>query len=538
MVAQRQVIPPDRPVLRVVPRSGGASVPSPAAGPPCIGPYEILRTVVPGECVGLYAVRHTISRCEGGIRLLRPALADRQDFVQHFVREVRTLARVQHPAVLAILGVASDHGIPYAITDLLPRGTLAEHLRKDGTLPEATAIAVLRQLAGALAAVHDAGQAHGTLDPDSVLLEPSGQVTLLPHRDIRDAAGRSLVLAGGALGTPGAFPPERALGSPPTAAGDVYALGMLARTIIPRASWPAVAGLLDRCTAADPDARPASDELDTMLAALPVAPSPSQSLGRRVLSRERRGLRAGVALAGMGLAIMLIGNAARSRDDASAAAVPAQAATEKDAISAAPVPVEAATLPVTAPTVASHVSSAEERAQELLSSLPVVSEPPAAAAPDMPLIARRPADGSTGPIALLPDELFAEGSTRDVVAAINRANAVSVDAERTLDAAILAGIYDGAALDVMTGGVRALRAAGRRRLSVMPEIELHGVRLDGPDWAEVHTRERWRSEIVSARDGRRLSVQEHWYEQFYHLVCRDGRWYVTHNEILSESSAE
>ncbi len=87
--------------------------------------------------------------------------------------------------------------------------------------------AALRQLAGAVAMLHDLGKLHRDLNPGNVLVTREGRVVLIDFGLVTDRSRRRGAPHDGAGGTPAYMSPEQAAGKPATAASDWYGFGVM-----------------------------------------------------------------------------------------------------------------------------------------------------------------------------------------------------------------------------------------------------------------------------------------------------------------------
>lgn len=146
-------------------------------------------------------------------------------------REVQSLARLAHPAIVAhIADGVTDEGQLFLAMEWIEGTTVADRLDGEGfSLREVVAIA--RRIASALAAAHSAGIVHRDLKPSNVLL-PDGRPETAMLIDFgiahtsRGVGNLSLTRTGVTVGTPGYMAPEQVRGSRTlTPACDVFGLG-------------------------------------------------------------------------------------------------------------------------------------------------------------------------------------------------------------------------------------------------------------------------------------------------------------------------
>ncbi|MEZ6187319.1 MAG: tetratricopeptide repeat protein [Planctomycetota bacterium] len=274
-----------------------------------VGPYRVLEEVARG---GMGVVYRACAQdgTEVALKLLLSHRSVEAAARARFLAEVRVLARLRHPHVVAFLGAGEQEGVPWLALEFVRGPTLAERLRQ-GPLGIDDVRSVARDLVSALSYLHTCGVLHRDLKPDNVLLDGErARLTdfgLALDGDAEERLTRSGVL----LGTPGYWPPEqvgvdrRSLGP----ASDIYGLGAVLYACLtgraprsastlqefasleqtaapitpPRQARPDVPRWLDalvmRCLARDPARRPASaDALALALVQGPDAPRPRRSL--------------------------------------------------------------------------------------------------------------------------------------------------------------------------------------------------------------------------------------------------------------------
>ncbi len=157
------------------------------------------------------------------LKLIKPELAAIGDMVKRFRSEVKLARRVTHRHVARIFEVGTLDGIAFFTMELVEGVSLGARLRKGGRLPWRDAVAIAAAVLDGLEAAHAVGVVHRDVKPDNVLLEDGGRVVLTDFgiASVRASAGGLLA------GTPAYMAPEQALGEPPTAAADVYSVGVV-----------------------------------------------------------------------------------------------------------------------------------------------------------------------------------------------------------------------------------------------------------------------------------------------------------------------
>jgi serine/threonine protein kinase len=309
--------------------------------------YEIDAKIGAGAMGEVYSARHLGLGKRVAIKVIGRKLSEDNDAIERFAMEARTLAQVQHPAIVAVdhVGELID-GRAFFVMEFLRGETLFDRLQR-GRLPLPEALRVLDQMARGLDAAHGQGVIHRDLKPENTFLvqlpgEPPlvklvdfGLAKLRPVDDLRAARTQS----GVAVGTPMYMSPEQARGPDVDYRTDVYALGCVAYELLlgtppfpharttpelyaahlhedpplPRSIWPAIPPQLDlvlfAMIAKDPAHRPTLEQVRAVIAAMRVDdPSrvATEHVGSRVVKpRSKNLLIAAIALGALvgGIAI-------------------------------------------------------------------------------------------------------------------------------------------------------------------------------------------------------------------------------------------
>ncbi|MFD3501171.1 protein kinase [Streptomyces sp. NPDC058678] len=218
------------------------------------------------------------------LKVIRPDLAEDQEFRSRFAREVSAARRIRGGCTARLVAADLDADRPWFATQYVPGPSLHDKVADEGPLGAADVAAVGAALSEGLVAVHEAGVVHRDLKPSNILLSPKGPRII--DFGIAWATGAStLTHVGTAVGSPGFLAPEQVRGATVTPATDVFSLGatlayasmgdspfghgssevMLYRVVHEEAQLhgvpDALAPLVQACLAKDPEERPSTLQL-------------------------------------------------------------------------------------------------------------------------------------------------------------------------------------------------------------------------------------------------------------------------------------
>lgn len=234
------------------------------------------------------------------LKVIRPDLAEDQEFRSRFAREVSAARRIRGGCTARLVAADLDADRPWFATQYVPGPSLHDKVADEGPLGAADVAAVGAALSEGLVAVHEAGVVHRDLKPSNILLSPKGPRII--DFGIAWATGAStLTHVGTAVGSPGFLAPEQVRGAAVTPATDVFSLGatlayssmgdspfghgssevMLYRVVHEEPQLhgvpDALAPLVRACLAKDPEDRPSTLQLSLRLKE--IAARESQGLG-------------------------------------------------------------------------------------------------------------------------------------------------------------------------------------------------------------------------------------------------------------------
>ena len=331
--------------------------------------YEIDARLGAGAMGEVYAARHVVLGKRVAIKVIGQRLSEDEAAIERFAMEARTLAQIQHPAIVAVehVGELAD-GRAYFVMEFLRGESLFERIQR-GRVPLPEALRILDQMARGLDAAHGEGVTHRDLKPENTFLvhlpgEPPA-IKLLDfglaklaaeHADVDRRAERTQ--SGVAIGTPMYMSPEQMRGPDVDHRTDIYALGCVAyelvlgvppfphaRTVpelyaahlheappLPRSIWPEIPPPLDLALfamlAKDPAYRPTLAQVRAVIAdAREAAPSQraATEFVRPIAVKPRRGA---FAIAAVVLIALVGGITIGTRVRTQPSGVPGDAAAE------------------------------------------------------------------------------------------------------------------------------------------------------------------------------------------------------------------
>jgi beta-lactam-binding protein with PASTA domain len=265
--------------------ASGPSGETPPIGQVLDGRYRVEARIAVGGMATVYRAVDTRLDRELALKVMHPSLAGDSAFVDRFIREAKSVARLAHPNVVGVYDQGNDGTYVYLAMEYVSGCTLRDVLRDRGALQPRVALDILEPMLAALGAAHRAGLVHRDMKPENVLIGDDGRVKVADFGLVRAVDSHTSVGSDTIMGTVSYLAPEQIQQGTADTRTDLYACGVMLYEMLtgdkphaggtpahvlyqhlheempaPSAKVPGLATALDalvaRATAREPDGRP------------------------------------------------------------------------------------------------------------------------------------------------------------------------------------------------------------------------------------------------------------------------------------------
>lgn len=198
----------------------------PLVGQVLDGRYRVEARIAVGGMATVYRAVDTRLDRVLALKVMHPTLATDATFVERFIREAKSVARLDHPNVVQVFDQGAEGAYVYLAMEYIAGCTLRDVLRERGALRPRAALDILEPVLAALGAAHRAGFVHRDMKPENVLIGDDGRVKVADFGLVR-AVDTVTSTTGSVLGTVSYLAPEQIEHGAADPRVDVYACGVV-----------------------------------------------------------------------------------------------------------------------------------------------------------------------------------------------------------------------------------------------------------------------------------------------------------------------
>ncbi len=184
---------------------------TPAAESLAQGRFQLLEVLGEGGMATVYRAFDRRLQRHRAIKILAPALAQRETLRRRFLSEAQTMATLEESRVVRVFDMGEDDGRVYIVMELVDGGSLVDRLNGGGPLPPQLAAQVGVQIAESLHVAHQAGVIHRDIKPHNILLTRTGEIRITDFgiAQVNSDEGAGMTRTGAVMGTWGFMAPEQ-----------------------------------------------------------------------------------------------------------------------------------------------------------------------------------------------------------------------------------------------------------------------------------------------------------------------------------------
>lgn len=192
-----------------------------------IGRYQVKGRIGKGGMATIFLAHDPLFGRDVAIKVLPREFLHDPSFRGRFEREARTIATLEHPAIVPVYDFGEEDGQPYLVMRYMRGGALADRLHK-GPISVAEAAHILERIGSALDHAHAKGIVHRDLKPGNILFDEYGEPFLADFGIVKIAEATATYTSGGIIGTPAYMSPEQVHGDKNIdGRSDIYTLGVI-----------------------------------------------------------------------------------------------------------------------------------------------------------------------------------------------------------------------------------------------------------------------------------------------------------------------
>jgi predicted Ser/Thr protein kinase len=194
--------------------------------PEKIGRYEIKSELGRGGMATVYRAYDPRFEREVALKVLPREMLHDSQFRVRFEREAKTVAMLEHQAIVPVYDVGEEDGQPYFVMRYMTGGSLSDRIKR-GPMDLEDTTRIISRIASALDEAHAKGVIHRDLKPGNILFDNHDAPYISDFGIAKFTAAQTNVTGSAIIGTPAYISPEQAQGEQIDGRSDVYALGII-----------------------------------------------------------------------------------------------------------------------------------------------------------------------------------------------------------------------------------------------------------------------------------------------------------------------
>ena len=194
-----------------------------------LGDFELQRKLGQGGMAEVFLARQVSLDRPVALKLLSKEMAKKPGFVERFIREARSMAKLDHPNAVKAYAVDCAHDRHFVAIEFVDGRSMQSWMDQLGKLSIGDAIHIVLRCADALRAAHGLSIIHRDIKPDNILVTTKGitKVSDFGLAKVVDDEDHSMTQIGTTLGTPSYMAPEQARDAKTVDnRSDIYSLGV------------------------------------------------------------------------------------------------------------------------------------------------------------------------------------------------------------------------------------------------------------------------------------------------------------------------
>ena len=190
-----------------------------------VGDYQIIGILGAGGMGKVYKVKNQISDRVDALKVLLPNLADDPELADRFIREIKVLARLNHPNIAGLRTAFRQENQLLMVMEYV-EGTSLDERCKQGQIPMEDAISFIQQALAALGYAHKQGVIHRDIKPANMMLTPDNVVKLMDFGIAKTKSDKKLTQTGTTMGSLFYMSAEQVQGNELDGRSDLYSIGV------------------------------------------------------------------------------------------------------------------------------------------------------------------------------------------------------------------------------------------------------------------------------------------------------------------------